>query len=185
MEDEPRFAPPPWDALPEPVLRSVRRAWDALDREPWEMLRRSLRRELRAHVEPALSIVALRCAQSVLPMWEHAASGDLRGARLVEDIARVAEGDDPIERALRDELSRTAIVADRGLTARRALVLAHDVACRVGETEERCDLDELCAWAWVDAPLELVPSARSGDPMARAEAWFRWYLAFAVPEAVR
>lgn len=129
-------------------------------------------------------VLAWRSAQSVVPMWMHAHPDDERPLALVEDIEAAIEQRDA-EHALRDALEQEIPVADPALSALRAIVLAHDLVTQSDARLERVGLPELCAYAWLDAPSELVPEARSGEPTARAEAWFRWWLAEAVPEAWR
>lgn len=60
-----------------------------------------------------------------------------------------------------------------------------DLASARDVIAETASLPELCAYAWLDARPELVPDARSLEPPARAEAWFRWWLDDAVPSACR
>lgn len=177
---------PDLEHLDPELHRSVLRAWDALDREPWEIPRPSLRQQIRELLgERVASLLALRAAQSVLPMWDALHPSDERAGVLVEDIAGALEGAAPEAHLVRDRLHLEASIAAPCFTVRRALVLAHDLAHRSGLSEETCDLEELCAWAWVDAAPELVPSARSFEKMARAEAFFRWWLSEVVPEAAR
>ena len=64
--------------------RAVLRAWEALDREPWEIPRPSLRAQIRELLgEGASALLALRAAQSVLPMWEALRPDDERAGVLV------------------------------------------------------------------------------------------------------
>lgn len=137
---------------------------------------------------PALrrrGLLALRCAQSVAPVWLHAHPDDERPLALIDDLADAIDTFAARERTIRDALERETHAADPALTALRAIVLAHDLATWSEAHLETVSLQDLCAYAWLDAPPELVPAARSHEPPARAEAWFRWWLDEALPEAWR
>jgi hypothetical protein len=155
--------------------RAIRACTAALDERPWEPPSRALQDAVLAALPSASRARLTRaCAQAVLPMWLDVHDDDERAIRLVEDL-EPALGGDPRERALRAEVERDMRVADPALTALRAIALAHDILTGT-ESAERATLAELCAYAWLDARPELVPDARTSEPLARVEAFFRWWL---------
>ena len=125
-----------------------------------------------------------RAAQSVVPMWMHVRPDDERPLSLLDDL-ELAPGAAPSAHALRTTLERELAPSDPGATALRALLLAHEHSTHLEDGTESCDLDELCALAWADADAALVPRARTHEPMARAEAWMRWWIDEAVPALLR
>ncbi|UJR78380.1 hypothetical protein [Sandaracinus amylolyticus] len=129
------------------------------------------------------AVLAWRCAQSVVPMWMHTHADDERPLVLVDALSEGAL--DANVHAIRDALEREIPPSDPALSALRAIVLAHDLVAHSDARVETTELPDLCAYAWLDAPPELVPDARSHQPPARAEAWFRWWLSEAVPSAWR
>ena len=132
-------------------------------------------------------VLAWRSAQSVVPMWMHAHPGDERPLELLDAMfeGELEAAPAPRVHALRDALERELAPSDPALSALRAIVLAHDLVTQSEARVETTELPDLCAYAWLDAPAELVPDARSHEPPACAEAWFRWWLAEAVPSAWR
>ncbi|AKF09120.1 hypothetical protein [Sandaracinus amylolyticus] len=174
-------------ALDEPFAHHAVRARLAhvLEGEPVPPLAIDPARVLHLRVElPAARrhrVLAWRCAQSVVPMWMHVHPDDERPLALLDAIAEGALD----AHTLRDALEREVAPSDPALSALRAIVLAHDLVAQSEARVETTELPDLCAYAWLDAPAELVPDARSHEPPARAEAWFRWWLTDAVPSAWR
>ena len=165
--------------LPEALARAIDACRRALDERPWETPPPALSDAvMRAMGERAPRLVLLS-AQSVVPMWIDAHPDDERALSLLDDLAEGTSA----HRHLRDALEREVPVRDPAYTALRALLLAHDLGTGREVIAETTSLPDLCAYAWLDARPELVPAARSHEPPARAEAWFRWWLDEAVPSA--
>lgn len=164
----------------ETLARAIEACRRALDERPWETPADALScAVLDALDERRRRRLVLLSAQSVVPMWIDAHPDDERALALLDDLE---EGTSAM-RALRDALEREIPVRDPAYTALRALLLAHDLASGRDPIVETTPLPDLCAYAWLDARPELVPDARSHEPPARAEAWFRWWLDEAVPSA--
>ena len=170
------------EPTPEPLARAIEACRAALDASPWDLPPAALVRAIEDALDPrARSRLVQLSAQSVVPMWIHAHPEDERALSLLDDL----DAAEPAHRALRDALEHEIAVRDPAYTALRALVLAHDLATGRADLRETTPLPDLCAYAWLDAPPELVPAARSHEPPARAEAWFRWWLDEAIPSALR
>lgn len=165
--------------------RAIAACRAALDACAWDVPDAALVRAVVEALEPPARIRLVRLsAQSVVPMWMHAHPDDERPLALLDDLDDL-DADAPAHRALRDALELEVAVRDPAYTALRAILLAHDLATGRDPIRETTPLPELCAYAWLDAPPELVPAARSHEPPARAEAWLRWWLDEAIPFAVR
>lgn len=165
--------------LPEALARAIDACRRALDARPWETPPPELSAAVMHEMGERAPRLVLLSAQSVVPMWLDAHPEDERALSLLDDLAEGTAA----RRALRDALEREIPPRDPAYTALRALLLAHDLGTGRELIVETTALPDLCAYAWLDARPELVPAARSHEPPARAEAWFRWWLDEAVPSA--